>query len=82
MLASEVPESMAIRPAERVARLLPGESRLPGRETAKYTKDLLVGLGEIAVRQRQHRLAELLEAAGVEADRLARLPEKVPASGK
>jgi len=73
---------MAIRRAERAARLLPGESRLSGQETAKYTKDLLAGLEEIAVRQRQHRLVELLKAAAVEADRLTRLPEKIRASGQ
>jgi hypothetical protein len=68
--------------AERVKRLLANESRLSGQETARYTKDLLAGLEEIAVRQRQHRLVELLQAAALEADRLAHMPEKIRTSGQ
>jgi hypothetical protein len=40
------------------------------RETAVYARDLLRALKAIAVGQRQHRLAELLDMAAAEADRL------------
>lgn len=41
----------------------------PG-ETARYTREMLVSLKNIAIRQEQHVLAGLLEAAAREAKRL------------
>ena len=48
------------------------------QETALYSKDMLNALRSIAVRQQHHRLAELLAAAALEAERLANLPEGIP----
>jgi hypothetical protein len=45
--------------------------KLSSRDTAAYARDLLQALKVIALRQRQRRFAELLEAAATEADRLA-----------
>jgi hypothetical protein len=53
---------------------LTSSSRLSARETASYTKDLLAGLRSIALRQRHQRLAELLDAAAAEAERLTQEP--------
>jgi hypothetical protein len=46
--------------------------KLSSRDTAAYARDLLESLKIIALRQRQRRLAELLDAAAQEAQRLAR----------
>ena len=54
---------------------LPGGSKFSARETALYTKDLLVALKSIAERQRHHRLAELINAAAIEAARVAESSE-------
>jgi len=45
---------------------------LSPQETACYSKDMLHGLRAIAKRQRHFRLAQLLDAAMGEAERLAR----------
>ena len=51
--------------------------QLSRRDTALYSKDLIHALRAIATRQRQFRLAELLDAAAVEAERLlAKTPER------
>lgn len=48
-----------------------GVAVLAPHETALYSHDMLQALKTIAVRQRQLRLAELLDAAAQEADRLS-----------
>ncbi|HEX3653189.1 MAG TPA: hypothetical protein VHU18_10240 [Rhizomicrobium sp.] len=53
----------------------PGESKFSARETALYSKDLLRALKSIAERQRHHRLAELIDAAAAEAERIAEISE-------
>ena len=50
-------------------------SAVPGitlRDTTLYTKEMLVSLERIAAQQNQARLAELLRAAALEAERLAK----------
>jgi|1185.fasta_scaffold740733_1 hypothetical protein len=59
-------------PFRSAGDLLPSRTRiLSPQETASYSKDMLRGLQAIAKRQRHFRLAELLDAAVGEAERLA-----------
>jgi hypothetical protein len=53
----------------------PGGSKFSAHETALYTQDMLQALKCIAERQQHHRLAELIDAAVVEAARLAESSE-------
>jgi hypothetical protein len=62
---------MAVHNLARVSGRSRTGPRLSTRETAVYARDLLQSLKSIAVRQRQRRFAELLDAAAAEADRLA-----------
>jgi hypothetical protein len=55
---------------------------LSPQETACYSKDMLQGLRAIAKRQRHFRLAELLDAAVGEAERLARRSGRKRQSGE
>jgi len=48
-----------------------GADGLTSSQTAQYTHDLLDSLGKIAARQHQDMLVRLLEAAAIEAGRLA-----------
>jgi hypothetical protein len=48
-----------------------GVEPLTSRQTAQYTRDLIDSLRKIAERQHQDMLARLLEAAAIEAARLA-----------
>ena len=50
----------------------PETNGFSAREGAAYSRDMLQSLKRIAVRQGHTKLAELLEAAAVEASRLAR----------
>ncbi|HEY4115021.1 MAG TPA: hypothetical protein VGM17_13285 [Rhizomicrobium sp.] len=59
-----VPPTETFRPPRRSG------GGVSASETANYTKDLLDGLRAMAIRQRHHRLAELLDAAAAEAERL------------
>ena len=62
---------MAVNNLARASGATRGAAKLSSRDTAAYARDLLKALKVIADGQRQHRLAELLEAAAAEADRLA-----------
>jgi hypothetical protein len=60
--------------APNVARIpRPGRNgpKLSAWETAAYARDLLKSLKMVALTQQQSRLAELLDAAATEAERLA-----------
>jgi hypothetical protein len=48
-----------------------GSEGLTSSQTAEYTQDMLDSLKKIAVRQHQAMLAKLLEAASIEAGRIA-----------
>ena len=48
-----------------------GPKQLSSSQTAEYTQDMLDSLRKIAERQRHDMLARLLEAAAIEAGRLA-----------
>lgn len=48
-----------------------GIEGLTSSQTAEYTQDMLDSLKKIAVRQQQAMLATLLEAASIEAGRIA-----------
>jgi hypothetical protein len=49
----------------------PAAAEFSAREAAVYSRDMLLSLRRIAVRQGQERLAELLGVAATEAARLA-----------
>ena len=49
------------------------DPELSGYETVIYSKDMLLALRGMALRQRHGKLAELLDAAAAEAERLATL---------
>jgi hypothetical protein len=59
--------------AQKIAFQSPqmGTDGLTSSQTAQYTHDLLDSLGKIAACQKQPMLARLLEAAAIEAGRLA-----------
>jgi len=57
-------------------------SALSRRDTTMYSKDLINTLRMIATQQRQYRLAELLDAAAMEAERLIGRASKASASRK
>jgi hypothetical protein len=57
-------------PSSEAFHLPKSPTRLSAKETIGYTKDLLEGLRRMATQQNHNRLAELLDAAAAEADRL------------
>jgi hypothetical protein len=48
-----------------------GSQSLTSSQTAQYTREMLDSLREIAARQREDMLVRLLEAAAIEARRIA-----------
>ena len=62
---------MAVQNVARAPGISRTSSKLSGRDTAIYARDLLQSLKAIALEQQQYRFADLLEAAAAEADRLA-----------
>ena len=64
---------MALPNVTRISRSRRNGPTLSARETAAYARDMLNSLKIIALGQRQRRLADLLDAAAAEAERLAEM---------